>query len=167
MDPPSLTVKVAFRGVGAVSANRHQHLNFLPIRAREAIEAKMEISDKFGHGNCVILRDSAIPTNSRFAVNALIAADFGGIRAKSRKCAKRFRVQRACRREIASLGIRKSRTTTDKKPNCSRFCSRFGCSRSCFDLNTLVKQALERVKGIELSFRACVPPIFRLPPGAP
>jgi hypothetical protein len=29
-----------------------------------------------GHANCVILRDSAIPAVSRFAVNALIAATF-------------------------------------------------------------------------------------------
>jgi hypothetical protein len=43
-----------------------------------------EFPDKFGHKDSVILRDSAIPTNSRIDVNALIVADFDRIRAKSR-----------------------------------------------------------------------------------
>jgi hypothetical protein len=49
-----------------------------------------EISDKFGHGNCVMLRDPANLTISRFAVNTLIAADFGGIRAMSRSTQSGF-----------------------------------------------------------------------------
>jgi hypothetical protein len=52
-----------------------------PLRAYVGVES---LSDKFGHGNCVILRDSAIQKILGVAVNALIAADFGKIRAKSR-----------------------------------------------------------------------------------
>ena len=41
-------------------------------------------SDKFGHGNCVILRESAIRRFCANALNALIPADLNGKRATIR-----------------------------------------------------------------------------------
>lgn len=49
----------------------------------------------------VILRDSAIPTVSQFAVNALIAAAFARIRAKSRNAETRFDPRMRCQLQMA------------------------------------------------------------------
>jgi hypothetical protein len=52
-----------------------------PLRAPVGAQS---FSDKFGHRNCVILRETASHKILRVAVNALIVADFGRIRANSR-----------------------------------------------------------------------------------